>query len=194
MRVPDPLPRSRRLAGPAFLLLMLAAIASSGAPERTAPTLSDYDRFELADVQRDARLSASARREQARRELQMHLRDRLDPWLAERNRRPARATPPRTLRIEPILVAMDPVDPAVRLSVGALAGAGQLRVRVRCVDAATGAVVAETELRASDPLHVEVAGVDAAGSAPAPRIAADLLRYLEAGAAGTDATEAPLPR
>jgi hypothetical protein len=187
MRVPVPSPRSRRLAWPAFALLWLAAIAAAAAADDAAPSLAGFDRFELADVQLDARLPASARAEQARRELQMHLRDRLDPWIAERHRRAARISPPRTLRIQPVIVALDPIDPAARLALGATARRAELRVRVQFVDAATGVVAAATELRAGTPTLVNVAAIDAAG-AQSRRIAAGLAGFLDAAV-----TSAPTP-
>jgi hypothetical protein len=193
MRVPAPSPRSRRLAWPALVLLGLAAIASGGAADDAAPSLAAFDRFELADVQLDARLPAPGRAEPVRRALQMHLHDRLDPWIAERHRRAARSTPPRTLRIEAVIVALDPIDPAARLATGATAGGAQLRVRVHFVDAATGVLAAATELRAGNPVPVDVAAIDAAGAQPR-RIAADLAGFLDAAVTSTPTPEPRLPR
>jgi hypothetical protein len=193
MRVPDPSPRSRRLAWPVLALLWLATIAVARFPDDATQSLAGFDRFELADVQLDARLPASARGEQVRRELQMHLRDRLDPWITERHRRAARSTPPRTLRIETVILAHDPLDPAAHLAMGATAGRAELRVRVNFVDAATGVLAAAIELRAEHPVPVNVAVIDAAGAQPR-RIATDLVGFLDAAVTSAPTADPRLPR
>jgi hypothetical protein len=193
MRVPVPSPRSRRLAVPALAFLLMVSFAVAQVPGDAPPPLAAFDRFELADVQLDAGLTASARREPVRRELEMHLHDRLDPWIAERHRRAARGTPPRTLRIEAAILALDPVDPAARLALGAGTGGSELRVRVRFVDVATGQPVAAIELQAGHPMLVNVGSIDAAGAQPR-RIAADLVDYLDAAVTSAPTPEPRLPR
>ena len=140
MRVPDRSLRTRRHACAALALAALLAATGAATPR----PLSAFDRFELTAVALDADLPAAEGNERVRRQLQMHLLDRLDPWIAERNRKPVRGTLPRTLRIEATILALDPVDPTARLAVGAGTGNTPLRVRVRFVDAATGALAAET--------------------------------------------------
>ena len=184
MRVPDHV--RHRCAG----IALAALLATTGAA--TPPTLAVFDRFELTAVALDADLPAAEGNERVRRQLQMHLRDRLDPWIAERNRRPVRGTLPRTLRIEATILALDPVDPAARLAIGGEAGGTPLRVGVRFVDAASGEVVAETELQAGHPMLVNVASIDAAGAQPR-RIAADLVEYLDAAVTSASTPEPRLP-
>lgn len=181
--------RSTRALRPAFAALVLALLlGAADAP----PALSTFDRFELAAVALDEGLPASQENERVRRQLQMHLRDRVGPWLDERNRRPARGTPPRTLRIEPAIVALDPVDPALRSAMGDVGGGTALRVRVRFVDAGNGEVVAETELQAGHPMLMNVASIDAPGAQPR-RIAADLVGFLDASVTSASTPEPRLP-
>lgn len=189
MRVPDRSQRSCRRACAAIVLAAL--LAGTGAA--ASPSLSAFDRFELTAVALDADLPAAEGNERLRRELQMHLRDRLDPWLAERNRQPVRGSLPRTLRIETTILALDPVDPATRLAIGDTAGGAELRVRVRFVDAATGQPTGETELRAGHPMLMNVAAIDAAG-AQSRRIAADLVEFLDAAVTSATTPDPQLPR
>jgi hypothetical protein len=189
MRVPERHPRTRRAT--CATLALAALLAATGAA--TPPPLAAFERFELAAVVLADDLPAGDASEAARRQLQMQLADRLDPWIAERNRKPARGTPPRTLRIEPVVVAVDPVDPATRAAVGAMAGSGQLRVHVRFVDAATGELAAETELQAGNPMRVDVAITEAAG-APPRSIAEALVAFLDAAMTSAPTPEPRLPR
>ena len=188
MRVPDRSPRPRRHACAA--LALAALLAATGAA--TPPPLAAFDRFEVTAVTLADDLPAAKGNERVRRQLQMHLRDRLEPWIAERHRQPVRGTVPRTLRIETTILALDPVDPAARLAIGVGAGGTELRVRVRLVDAASGEVVAETELRAGHAMLVNVASIDAAGAQPR-RIAADLVEYLDAAVTSASTPEPRLP-
>ena len=175
MRVPDRSQRSCRRACAALALAALLAATGAASP----PPLATFDRFEITAVTFAPDLPVAEGNERVRRQLQMHLRDRLNPWIAARHRQPVRGTLPRTLRIETTILALDPVDPAARLAIGAGTGSTELRVRVRFVDAATGETAAETELRAGHPMVVNVASIDAAGAQPR-RIAADLVDYLDA--------------
>jgi hypothetical protein len=156
-------------------------------------TLAAFDRFALADVELDSRLLGPDGHEHARRELQMFLHDRLDPWVAERSRIPARGTPPRTLRIEPTIVELAYIDPAVRLAVGPVAGTERLHVRVRFVDAASGEEVAATELRADGSMLMNVSSLGATAQALPRRIAEELAEMLEAGVAARATPKSRLP-
>jgi hypothetical protein len=186
MRVPAP--RSCRLA---CATLALAALLATGAAG--PPPLAAYDRFELANVALAADLPPAEGNERVRRQLQMHLDERVGAWIDARNRRPARGTPTRTLRIEPVIVALDALDPATRSAVGATADAPALRVHVRFVDTATGELAAEADLQAGHPMLVDVASVDVAGAQPG-RIAADLVDYLDGAMTSATPTEPQLPR
>jgi hypothetical protein len=185
MRVPDQTPRFGRG------LVLAALLAATGAA--SPPPLAAFDRFELAAVTLAADLPRAEGNERVRRQLQMHLGERVGAWIDERNRRPARGTPTRTLRIEPVVVALDTLDPAARLALGATAEGPELRVHVRFVDADSGELAAETELRAGHPMLVNVASIDAAGAQPR-RIAAGLVDFLDAAVTSTPATEPQLPR
>ena len=187
MRVPDP--RSCRLA--CASLALAALLAATGAA--TPSPLAAYDRFELAAVAIAAELPPAEGNERVRRQLQMHLGERVGAWIDDRNRRPARGTPTRTLRIEPVVVALDALDPAARTAVGATSDAPVLRVHVRFVDTATGELAAETDLQAGNPMLVNVASVDAAGAQPR-RIAADLVDFLDGAVTSEAPTEPQLPR
>lgn len=183
MRVPDPSPRSRPRAFTVIAWLLLASTAAAQAPATPPPalatlSLSGFDRFELADVQLAADLPAADANEPARRELQMHLRDRLGPWLSARNAQPASGQR-RTVRIEPAIVVLGVVDPGVRLAVGPWVGTGQLHVRVRFVDVAKGEAIAEVLLRADGSGLTPVSSLDAAAPALPRRIADALADYLD---------------
>jgi hypothetical protein len=187
MRDSDRFPQVFRL-----VVVALALTLSLGAAPATPPPLSAFDRFELAAVALDAAVPAAKQNERVRRQLQMHLRDQVGAWIAQRNGEPARGTPPRTLRIEPVIVALDPIDPATRAALGDVAGGTALRVRVRFVDAGSGEAVAETELQAGHPMLVNVASLDAAGAQPR-RIAADLVDFLDAAVTSAPTPEPRLP-
>jgi hypothetical protein len=197
MRVPEPTAARLRRSVTAFVVLALASVAAAqaDAPAPAAPVapLAAFDRFELVDVELDSALRGPDVNEHARRELQMFLHDRLDPWVAERNRIPARGTPPRTLRIEPTIVALAYIDPAVRIAVGPVAGTERLHVRVRFVDAATGDAIAATELRADGSMLMNVSSLGATAQALPRRIAEELAETLEAGLAATATPESRLP-
>jgi hypothetical protein len=148
------------------------------------PPPSVFDRFELADVRLDTGLLGPEGNERARRELQMDLREEVAPWLEARNAPPQPGAAPRVLRIEPRIVSLAYVDPAVRAATGSMPGTERLVVRVRCVDAATGEVVADTELRAEGSALAGIAPLGATASALPHRIAIDLRAWLENAVAG----------
>jgi hypothetical protein len=200
MRLPGP--PSRCLTAAVLLFAGALALAPTAAAqpvatraaavEEAAP-LSAYDRFELLAPALATDLLGPDGNERARRELGMHLEHRLGPWLARRNDEP-RGQPPRALRIEPTIVELSYVDPAVRYAVGPVAGPEQLKVRVRFIDAETGARVAEIELRAEGSAVAGVAPLGATSAELPRRIAESLAEYLEAGAPGRKAqatTRAP---
>jgi hypothetical protein len=153
----------------------------------TANALSEFDRFELVDPGLDEALLGPDGNERARRELQMHLRDALGPWLEARNAEPTRGAAPRALRIEPTIVQLDYVDPAVRFAVGPWPGTERLHVRVRFVDAATGEAVSETTLRADGSALVNVAPLGATSAALPRKVAKALADHLSAAVAGAEA-------
>ena len=161
-------------------LRLVQPVATVASETASAPlALAAFDRFELADAVLDARLPRDEGNERARRELRMHLRDRLGPWLAARNAQPARGQR-RTLRIEPTIVATRVVDPGVRLAVGPWVGSEQLHVRVRFVDAAKGEAIGEILLRADGSGLTPVSSLDAAAPALPRRIADALADVLDA--------------
>jgi hypothetical protein len=190
-----------RASAPTSAVLCVLATLASGAvpagpavqstasvvaePSTAKADLAGFDRFELADASLHADLPRSTGSERARRELQMHLRDRLGPWLALRNAQAARAQPPRTLRIEPAIVVLRAIDPGVRVAVGRWIGSEQLQVRVRFVDVASGDVVGEARLRADGAGLTPVSTLDATAPALPRRIADALADYLEATVAPT---------
>jgi hypothetical protein len=184
MRLPGHPTRRLRAAIAVFACALALApavlaqpVATEAAGVEAATPLSAFGRFELADAVLDTDLLGPDGNERARRELQMHLADRLGPWLAQRNAE-SRGEPPRLLRIEPVIVLLSYVDPAVRYAVGPVTGPEQLHVRVRFVDAATGKRVAEIELRADGSPVGAVAPLGATSSALPRRVAKALLDYL----------------
>jgi hypothetical protein len=178
----------------ALALLVAVAPSASAQPEpKPAPvSLAAFDRFELADARlADAMLGPDGN-ERARRELQMTLRDRLGPWLAQRNAQPVRGASPHTLRIEPTIEQVDYVDPLVRVAVGPVAGPERLHVRIRLVDTATGQAVVDTLLRADGSMLAGMAPLGATSSALPERIADALAELLESGVAGDTAPAPPV--
>lgn len=178
----------------ASAVIVPAATPVASEPAAATAALSAFDRFELADVALDAALRGNEGNERARRELQMHLRDRLGPWLEARNAQSAQHQPPRRLRMEPTIMLLKVVDPGVRLAVGPWVGAEQLHVRVRFVDAAKGEAIGEVLLRADGTALTPVASLGAV-TPPLPRRIADALAdYLDAALVQARAPSAAIGR
>lgn len=121
----------------------IEAKAVTNPPPSTA--LQAFDRFELAPFTMDAPYAGQDANEEAKTRLQTNLDERLPPVLAEWNAKPAKGTPPRTLKIEPTIRHVKFISGKARFWAGAFAGGTAVLVTVKLSDAATGEVIAEPE-------------------------------------------------
>lgn len=138
----------------AVLILALAAPAlakkedvQASSSQNPAPTeaFSAFDRFEVAPITMGEPWAGQKPNEAALVNLQAALDERTTPWLAEVNAPAARSEPPRVLRIEPYVAGIRYITGGKRVFAGAFAGKSRVLLKLRIVDAATGAVVAEPE-------------------------------------------------
>lgn len=133
--------------------IVLAAQARAAEPIRAtashnpppAEMLDAFDRVEIRPVTLDEDYSASRSGRKAVEAVRRNFEKELQPWVATRNGRPARNDPPRVLVIEPRIDGVRFVGGAARFWLGPFMGSSRVLLRLRLVDAATGAVVAEPE-------------------------------------------------
>lgn len=118
--------------------------ASSTRNPAPAEAFSAFDRFEVARITMGEPWAGQKANEAALVNLQAALDERTTPWLAEVNA-PTDATSPRLLRIEPYVAGIRYITGGKRVFAGAFAGKSRVLLKLRIVDAATGAVVAEPE-------------------------------------------------
>lgn len=112
---------------------------------RNAPpavALRTFSRFEAAPVAMGAPWAGQKGNESAKARLQENLDERLSPLLAEWN---ARGGAGGTLKILPEIRYVRFITGGKRFFAGGLAGSSSILVKVKLVDAATGAVVAEPD-------------------------------------------------
>lgn len=121
----------------------IEAKAVSNPPPSTA--LQAFDRFELALFDMGAPYAGQDANEDAKKRLQTNLDERLPPVLAEWNAKPEKNTPPRVLKIEPMIRHVKFISGKARFWAGAFAGGTAVLVTVKLSDAATGEVIAEPE-------------------------------------------------
>ncbi|MDY0021332.1 hypothetical protein [Arenimonas caeni] len=119
--------------------------ASSATNPAPSEALSGFDRFEVAKITMGAPWAGQRPNEAALVNLQANLDERIGPWLAEVNARPAANEPERVLRIEPYVAGIRYISGGKRVFAGAFAGKSRVLLRVRLVDAASGELVAEPE-------------------------------------------------
>ena len=133
--------------------MVVSARASAAEPIRASAShnpppvemLDAFDRVEIRPMALDADYSDSRSGRKAVDAVQRNFEKELQPWVAARNGRPARNTPPRVLVIEPRIDGVRFVGGAARFWLGPFMGSSRVLLRLRLVDAATGAVVAEPE-------------------------------------------------
>lgn len=107
--------------------------------------LNTFDRFEIAPIDMVAPYAGQDINEEAKGRLQTNLDERVPPLLTEWNAVAAKSSPPRTLRIEPVVRHVRFVSGKARFWGGAFAGGTAVLMTVKLSDAATGDVIAEPE-------------------------------------------------
>lgn len=112
-----------------------------------APTeaLSAFDRFDLKPATLSADYAGQKANDKALASFERNLQERVGAWVAERNARPSKREPARTLSIEPRIEKVRFISGGVRVFAGALAGSSRVLVTLKLVDQATGATIAEPE-------------------------------------------------
>lgn len=107
--------------------------------------LSSFDRFEIAPIAMGAPYAGEDVNEEARQRLQVNLDERVPPLLNEWNAKQAQSSPPKTLKIEPVVRHVKFVSGKKRFWTGAFSGGTAVLMTVKLSDAATGEVIAEPE-------------------------------------------------
>lgn len=112
-----------------------------------APTelLSGFDRYEVKPAVLTGVYAGQEINETALASFQRNFDERVGAWVTEQNAKPARHDPARTLVIEPRIDKIRFISGGARVWAGAFAGSSRVLVKVRLVDQATGALVAEPE-------------------------------------------------
>ena len=112
-----------------------------------APTelLSGFDRYEVKPAVLTGVYAGQEINETALASFQRNFDERVGAWVTEQNAKPARHDPARTLVIEPRIDKIRFISGGARVWAGAFAGSSRVLVKLRLVDQATGAVVAEPE-------------------------------------------------
>lgn len=112
-----------------------------------APTelLSGFDRYEVKPAVLTGVYAGQEINETALASFQRNFDERVGAWVTEQNAKPARHDPVRTLVIEPRIDKIRFISGGARVWAGAFAGSSRVLVKLRLVDQATGAVVAEPE-------------------------------------------------
>lgn len=119
--------------------------ASSATNPPPTEAFSAFGRIEVARIAMGAPWAGQKPNEAARDNLQANLDERLGPWLAEVNTEAAQAASPRVLRVEPYVAGIRYISGGKRVFAGAFAGKSRVLLKLRIVDADTGAVIAEPE-------------------------------------------------
>jgi len=127
------------------------SVAAQDAPQvqedarNPAPSqpLNAYQHFELVPVAMGAPFAGQKGNEVAREHLQADLDERIGPLLQQWNGAGGDAT--RALKIQPEIRYVRFITGGKRFFAGAFAGGSAILVKVRLLDAASGAVVAEPE-------------------------------------------------
>jgi hypothetical protein len=112
-------------------------------PPTTA--LNAFDRFEISPIDMVAPYAGQPANEQAKTRLQADVDARVPVILSAWNGQEAKLSPPRTLKIEPLIRHVKFVSGKARFWGGAFAGGTAVLMTVKLTDTATGEVIAEPE-------------------------------------------------
>ena len=138
------------------LVTLQAAVVSAEEPvgyitarEITNPppstALNAFDSFQLSPIEMVAPYAGQPANEQAKTRLQGYVDERVPAIVNAWNSAEAKHSPPRTLKIEPVIRHVKFVSGKARFWGGALAGGTAVLMTVKLSDAATGEVIAEPE-------------------------------------------------
>lgn len=110
-----------------------------------AEALGGFDRFELKPAVLEGVYAGQPVNEKALAAFQRNFDQRVGEWVATQNAKPASREPARTLVIEPRMEKVRFISVGARIWVGPFAGSSRVLVKMRLIDKATGAVIAEPE-------------------------------------------------
>src|SRR5262245_21803054 len=112
-------------------------------PPSTA--LKAFDRFEVSPIEMGAPYAGQPANEDAKTRLQGYVDERVPAIISAWNAAEPKYSPPRTLKIQPLIRHVKFVSGKARFWGGAFAGGTALLMTVKLTDAATGEVIAEPE-------------------------------------------------
>ena len=107
--------------------------------------LNAFDSFQLSPIEMGAPYAGQPANEQAKTRLQGYVDEHVPAIVNGWNSMEAKNSPPRTLKIEPVIRHVKFVSGKARFWGGALAGGTAMLMTVKLSDAATGEVIAEPE-------------------------------------------------
>src|SRR5688572_30250885 len=112
-------------------------------PPSTA--LNAFDSFQFSPIEMAAPYAGQPANEQAKTRLQGYVDERVPAIVSAWNGAEAKHSPPRTLKIEPVIRHVKFISGKARFWAGAFAGGSAVLMTVKLSDAATGEVIAEPE-------------------------------------------------
>jgi len=131
------------------ILLADEPVGYISAKELTNPppstALSAFDRFEVSPIEMGAPYAGQPANEDAKKRLQGYVDERVPAIVGTWNAAEPKHSPPRTLKIEPLIRHVKFVSGKARFWGGAFAGGTAVLMTVKLSDAATGEVIAEPE-------------------------------------------------
>ena len=138
------------------LVTLQPAVASADEPvgyvsakEVTNPppstALNAFDGFQVLPIEMVAPYAGQPANEQAKTRLQAYVDERVPAIVSAWNAAEAKHSPPRTLKIEPVIRHVKFVSGKARFWGGAFAGGTAVLLTVKLSDAETGEVIAEPE-------------------------------------------------
>lgn len=137
-----------------------------------------YDRFEMAELAMGKPYAGQPVNDKARDTLAVHLNGHVLPWVLEKSTLAAKNEPPRLLRIEPRIDQIKTVSKGARFWAGAMAGKSRVLVKVRLVDAASNALIAEPEFYQHAGAMAGAYSMGAADQGMLERVAQLVVEYL----------------
>ena len=145
--------------------------------------LGGFQRYELKPAVLVGVYAGQAANEKALASFQRNFDQRVGGWVAEQNAKPASQEPVRTLVVEPRIEKVRFIGGGARFWAGAFAGSSRVLVKIRLVDKASGAVVAEPEFYQHAKGMAGAWTFGAADNSMLIRIASMALEYLQSNQA-----------
>ena len=112
---------------------------SNPAPEAA---FSTYNHFEVKPIAMEAPYAGQEANEKAKIKIQQNLDLRLNPLIAEWNKKAPAGAATKTLVIEPVIQQIKFINATARVWGGGFAGASGVLLQIRFVDSATGKAIA----------------------------------------------------